>query len=203
MSVERERKRVVVSGVGTCNAGLLSAEKWYREKNAGKDPDPRLLLLSTPQALAESIAGAFGAKGPVLSVNTACAASANAIGYASELIRDGQADAVLTGGADAFSDILYSGFNALESLSPKPAAPYSADREGLSLGEGAGMLVLMSEDVARDKGAPVLAEIAGYGLSADGYHPTAPHPEGLGAARAIQTALTAAGVTADEVKYVN
>jgi len=62
--------------VGTCNAGLLSAEKWYREKTAGENPDPRLLLLSTPQALAESIAGAFGAKGPVLSVNTACAASA-------------------------------------------------------------------------------------------------------------------------------
>ena len=189
--------------VGTCNAGLLSAEKWYREKTAGKDPDPRLLLLSTPQALAESIAGAFGAKGPVLSVNTACAASANAIGYAAELIRDGQADAVLTGGAEALSGILYSGFNCLESLSPDPAAPYSRDRHGLSLGEGSGMLVLLREDLARELGAPILAEILGYSLSADGYHPTAPHPEGQGAGRAIKGALRAAGVDPNEVAYVN
>ncbi|TMK27412.1 MAG: 3-ketoacyl-ACP synthase [Actinobacteria bacterium] len=189
--------------VGTCNAGLLSAEKWYREKTAGENPDPRLLLLSTPQALAESIAGAFGAKGPVLSVNTACAASANAIGYASELIRDGQADAVLTGGAEALSGILYSGFNCLESLSPDPAAPYSRDRHGLSLGEGSGMMVLLREDLARELGAPILAEILGYSLSADGYHPTAPHPEGEGAGRAIKGALRAAGVDPNDVAYVN
>jgi 3-oxoacyl-[acyl-carrier-protein] synthase II len=189
--------------VGTCNAGLLSAEKWYREKGAGEDPDPRLLLQATPQALAESIAGAFGAKGPVLSINTACAASANAIGYASELIRDGQADAVLTGGAEALSGILYSGFNCLESLSPDPAAPYSRDRHGLSLGEGSGMMVLLREDLARELGAPILAEILGYSLSADGYHPTAPHPEGQGAGRAIKGALRAAGVDPDDVAYVN
>ena len=129
-------------------------------------------------------------------MDTACAASANAIGYAAELIREGHADAMLTGGADAFSDILFAGFNALESLSPEPAAPYSFDRKGLSLGEGGGMLVLMDADVAAEIGAPVLAEIVGYGLSADGYHPTAPHPEGRGASRAIQTALRQAGVDA-------
>src|SRR5207237_952357 len=88
------------------------------------------------------------------------------------------ADAVLTGGVDALSDILFSGFNSLESLSPEPAAPYSRTRTGLSLGEGSGMVVLMRESVARELGAPVLAELAGYGLSADGYHPTAPHPDG-------------------------
>ena len=104
--------------------------------------------------MAEALSGAFGLRGPVLSVDTACAASANAIGYAAELIRSGQADAVLTGGADAFSDILYAGFNALESLSPEPAAPYSRDRKGLSLGEGSGMLVLMREDLAHEQGAP-------------------------------------------------
>ena len=126
--------------IGTCNAGLLAAEKWYRDRGEGEDPDPRLLVISTPQGLAETLAGAFEFKGPILSVNTACAASANAIGYASDLIRNGQADAVLTGGAEAMSGILYSGFNCLESLSPHPAAPYSRDREGLSLGEGSGML---------------------------------------------------------------
>src|SRR5262249_35183818 len=146
--------------IGTCNAGLLAAERWYIAKHRGETPDPELLLLSTPQALAEAIASAFGIKGPVLSVNTACAASANAIGYAGELIRYGQADAVLTGGSEALSGVLYSGFNSLESLSPKPAAPYSVDREGLSLGEGSGMLVLMAEEIAEELGAPILAENA-------------------------------------------
>jgi 3-oxoacyl-[acyl-carrier-protein] synthase II len=198
--VPAERWGVVV---GTCNAGLLAGEEWYARKLKGEEPDPRLVLLVPPQAMAEALSGAFGIKGPVLSVDTACAASANAIGYASELIRSGQADAVLTGGADAFSDVLYAGFNALESLSPEPAAPYSRDRKGLSLGEGSGMMVLMRADVAREQDAPVLAEIVGYGLSADGYHPTAPHPEGRGAARAIQAALDSAGVKPDEVRYVN
>ena len=198
--VPGERWGVVI---GTCNAGLLSGEEWYAKRMKGEEPDPRLVLLVPPQAMAEALAGAFGIKGPVLSVDTACAASANAIGYAAELVRTGQADAVLTGGTDAFSDVLYSGFNALQSLSPEPAAPYSADRKGLSLGEGSAMLVVMREDLAREQGADVLAEIAGYGLSADGYHPTAPHPEGRGASRAIKAALRAGGVSPDEVDYVN
>jgi 3-oxoacyl-[acyl-carrier-protein] synthase II len=199
-AVPAERWGVVI---GTCNAGLLAGEEWYRQRKEGKDPDPKLLLLVEPQAMSEAVSGAFGIKGPVLSVDTACAASANAIGYGAELIRLGHVDAVLAGGADAFSDILIAGFNSLESLSPEPAAPYSIDRQGLSLGEGAGMLVLMREDVAKEQGATILAEVAGYGLSADGYHPTAPHPEGKGAARAIKTGLRMAGISPDQVDYVN
>jgi 3-oxoacyl-[acyl-carrier-protein] synthase II len=198
--VPAERWAVVI---GTCNAGLLSGEKWYLDEMQGKKADPQLLMLVPPQAIAEGLSGAFGLKGPVLSIDTACAAGANAIGYAADLIRYGHADVVLTGGADAFSDVLFAGFNCLESLSPEPAAPYSKNRQGLSLGEGSGMLVLVREDVARQAGVPMLAEVLGYGLSADGYHPTAPHPEGKGAARAIQAALTSGGVEAAEVRYVN
>jgi 3-oxoacyl-[acyl-carrier-protein] synthase II len=198
--IPAERWGVVI---GTCNAGLLSFEKWYSAWLKGNTADPRLFRLSPPQALAEAVSGAFGMHGPVVSIDTACAASANAIGYAGELIRNGHADAVLTGGVDALSDILFSGFNSLESLSPEPAAPYSRTRTGLSLGEGSGMVVLMRDSTARELGAPVLAELAGYGLSADGYHPTAPHPEGKGAARAIQSALKAAGIDPAQVAYVN
>src|SRR3954466_10744933 len=198
--IPSERWGVVI---GSCNAGLLAGEEWYRRRREGKEAPRDLLMLVSPQAVAESLASAFGFKGPVLSVNTACDASANAIGYASELIRQGRADAVLAGGAEALSEVLYSGFNALESLSPKPAAPYSRDREGLSLGEGGGMMVLMREDLAQELGAPIKAELLAYSLSADGYHPTAPRPDGVGAGRAIQAALKAAGVTADEVNYVN
>ena len=189
--------------IGTCNAGMVSAERWWLERNAGGTPDKKLVLLIEPQSLAETLSATFGLKGPVLSVNTACAASANAIGYAAELIRQGQADAMLTGGAESLSAILYAGFTCLESLSTKPAAPYSRDRDGLSLGEGSGMIVLMREDLARELGAPIHAELLGYSLSADGYHPTAPHPEGLGAGRAIAAALKRAGVGASEIGYVN
>lgn len=189
--------------MATCNAGLLSGERWYRAKMRGEAADPRLAMLVPPQALAEALGGAFEIKGPVLSIDTACAAGANAIGYAAELIRWGHADAMLTGGSDALSDVLIGGFNSLESLSPKPAQPYSKNRSGLSLGEGSGMLVLIREDLARKMGLPVMAEVLGYGLSADGYHPTAPHPEGKGASRAIRAGLSSAGLTPDRVQYVN
>ncbi len=188
---------------GSCNGGLVSGERALRAELAGEEPDWRLGLLVSPQAVAEELSAAFGLRGPVLSVNTACASGAHAIGHALELIRSGQADAVLVGGSDAFSDVVFAGFNSLESLAAGPAAPYSKDRDGLSLGEGAGMLVLARRDVATAAGAPVLADLLGYGLSADGYHPTAPHPDGIGAARAIGAALSAAGVEPADVDYIN
>jgi 3-oxoacyl-[acyl-carrier-protein] synthase II len=198
--VPPERWGVVVA---SCNAGLLSGEKWYNAKLKGQSADPKLCMLTPPQALAEAVGGAFEVKGPVLSIDTACAAGANAIGYAAELIRWGHADAMITGGSDALSNVLIAGFNSLESLSPKPAQPYSKNRSGLSLGEGSGMMVLVREDLARQMNLPILAEIMGYGLSADGYHPTAPHPEGKGASRAIRAGLNAAGLTPEHVHYVN
>jgi 3-oxoacyl-[acyl-carrier-protein] synthase II len=199
-AISRERWGVVF---GTCNAGLVSGEIWYTERWAGRTPSPRMLVLVPPQSLAEAIGGAFGIRGPVCSVNTACAAGANAIGYAADLIRSGQADAVLAGGSDALSDVLFAGFTALESLSARPAAPFSRHRDGLSLGEGSGMLVLVREDLAAQLGLHARAAVAGYGLSADGYHPTAPHPEGEGAARAMRAALADADVAAGDVGYLN
>jgi 3-oxoacyl-[acyl-carrier-protein] synthase II len=188
---------------GSCNGGLVSGERLLRDQLAGRDPDWRGSLLVSPQATAEALSAAFDLRGPVLSVNTACASGAHAIAHAMELIRGGQADAMLVGGADALCEVVFAGFNSLESLAAGPAAPYSRDRDGLSLGEGSGMLVLVRKDVAGVAGAPVLAEVLGYGLSADGHHPTAPHPQGEGAARAITAALAAAAVSADDVGYVN
>ncbi|MFG2293846.1 beta-ketoacyl synthase N-terminal-like domain-containing protein [Streptomyces sp. NPDC048603] len=198
--VAPERFGVVL---GTCNAGLLSAREWLRAVEDGEVPDPELALLVTPQALAESVGAAFRLRGPVLSINTACASGANAIGLAADLLRAGRADAVLAGGSDAFSDVVFAGFNSLQSLSPEPAAPYCGERQGLSLGEGSGMLVLVRSEFAREHGLSGLADIAGYGLSADGYHATAPHPEGKGAARAIGAALRHSGVTPAQIGYVN
>ncbi|MGW3632693.1 beta-ketoacyl synthase N-terminal-like domain-containing protein [Streptomyces sp. NPDC005122] len=190
---------------GSCNGGLRTAEKLARRSHEGTAPpdDGRHYLLVPPQAIAEALSSAFCLKGPALSVNTACASGAHAIAHAAEAISAGRADAMLAGGSDAFTETAFAGFTSLQSLSTKPAAPYSKDRDGLSLGEGAGMLVLAEESVARAAGAPILAEVLGYGLSADGYHATAPHPEGEGAARAIRGALKAAGITPQDVGYIN
>ncbi|WP_331738858.1 beta-ketoacyl-[acyl-carrier-protein] synthase family protein (plasmid) [Streptomyces sp. NBC_00727] len=190
---------------GSCNGGLRSAEKLARRaetETSGPD-DGRHYLLVSPQAIAEALSSAFGLLGPSVSVNTACASGAHAIAHATEAIGAGRVDAMLVGGSDAFTETAFAGFTSLQSLSTKPAAPYSKDRDGLSLGEGAGMLVLAEESVARAAGAPILAEVLGYGLSADGYHATAPHPKGEGAARAIRSALEAAGITPEDVGYIN
>lgn len=189
--------------VGTCNAGLRSAEHAYRAQLATGTVDWHRYLMIQPQTIAEALAAQFGLHGPVLSVNTACASGAHAIAHAVEMIRRGRVDAMLVGGSDAFCDTVFAGFNSLESLSAAPAAPYSRRRDGLSLGEGAGMLVLTTLPAARAAGAPILAEVLGYGLSADGYHPTAPRPDGGGAARAIAAALADSGVDPHAVDYVN
>lgn len=197
---------------GSCNSGIRSAEKAVRRavdagRTVGADElglgDDRHLLLVSPQFCAEALSAAFGLKGPVLSVNTACASSAHALAHAVEQIRAGRADAMLVGGSDALSEMAYYGFNSVESLSSRPARPYSRDRDGLSLGAGAGMMVLTSAEVALAAGAPIVAEVLGYGMSADGYHATAPHPQGAGAARAIRAAIDTAGLTPVDVPYIN
>ncbi|MBF9070601.1 beta-ketoacyl-[acyl-carrier-protein] synthase family protein [Streptacidiphilus fuscans] len=188
---------------GTCHAGWRSAELALREVQSGRTPDWHRYTFVPPQAGAEALSAAFGLKGPVLSVNTACASSAHAIAHALEVIRAGAADAMLVGGSDAFTESAFAGFSSLWSLSPLPAAPYSKDRSGLTLGEGGGMLLLLSREAAERTGAAIVAEVLGYGLTADGYHPTAPHPEGEGAARAIRAALASSGLTPDDIRYVN
>ncbi len=195
--ISRERWGLVL---GTCMAGFLSIRRWYID---AEQADPQLVRMFLPQDLAEMIGEALGLRGPVLSLSTACAAGANAIGYALDIIRNGHADVMLAGGTDSLSDVLFAGFHCLESLAPDTAAPYSRDRQGLSLGEGGGMLLLVREDLARAAGVRVLGEVLGYGLSADGYHPTAPDPEGRGASRAIRAAMREAGVRPEEVGYIN
>lgn len=197
---------------GSCNSGIRSAEKAVRRAVAAgrtvdvdglRLGDDRHLLLVPPQFCAEALSAAFGLKGPVLSVNTACASSAHALAHAVEQIRAGRADAMLVGGSDALTETAYYGFNSVESLSARPARPYSRDRDGLSLGAGAGMMVLVAAEVALAAGAPIVAEVLGYGMSADGYHATAPHPQGAGAARAIRSAIDTAGLTPEDIPYIN
>ena len=152
----------------------------------------------------------LGAKGPNISVATACAAGAHAIGDACNTILRGQADAMITGGVESvITPTCVAGFNAMKALSTrnddpqKASRPFDRDRDGFVVGEGAGILILEELNHALDRGATILAEMAGYGQSGDGYHMTSPSPDGDGMIRCMQAALDSAGITCEAIDYIN
>jgi 3-oxoacyl-[acyl-carrier-protein] synthase II len=150
----------------------------------------------------DAVAHVLGVLGPRAVIATACAAGSNAIGLARDKLWAGEAQAMLAGGVDVLSAATYSGFSSLQALSSQPCSPYSRS-EGINLGEGAAFLVLEPLDAARARGAEILVEVLGYGLSADAYHPTAPDPTGRGPVVAVRRALDDAGVEPTDVSYVN
>ena len=152
----------------------------------------------------------FGAKGPNLATCTACTASAHAIGDSFEIIKRGAADVMISGGAEAaVCPMGIGGFGALRALSTRndepmrASRPFDRERDGFVLGEGAGMLILEELEFALRRGAPIYAEMVGYGMSADAYHMTAPSEDGDGAYRVMEAALHSAGVAPDAVDYIN
>lgn len=152
----------------------------------------------------------LGAKGPNISVATACAAGAHAVGDACNTILRGQADAMITGGVESvITPTCIAGFNAMKALSTrnddpeKASRPFDRDRDGFIVGEGAGILVLEDLDHALKRGATILAEMAGYGQSGDGYHMTSPSPDGDGMIRCMQAAIDSAGIPCDAIDYIN
>ncbi len=149
------------------------------------------------------IADEFGLLGPSLAVATACSSGALAIAMAAELIQSGEADVMLAGGADSLSRMTWGGFQSLLLVDASGCRPFDAARAGMSLGEGAAVLMLEAEETARKRGAKILARLTGWGASCDAHHATAPHPEGAGALAAMQSALRRAGLVAAEIDYVN
>jgi 3-oxoacyl-[acyl-carrier-protein] synthase II len=149
------------------------------------------------------IARAVGAGGMVLTLPAACAAGNYAIGFAADMIRTGRADVVITGAAELLQELQFSGFVRLAAMAPNRCQPFDLNRQGLILGEGAGILVLESEAHAVRRNAPVLAEVGGYGLSCDAYHITRPHPEAHGSITAMRGAITRSGLTPADVDFVN
>ncbi|MBW1729926.1 MAG: beta-ketoacyl-ACP synthase II [Deltaproteobacteria bacterium] len=156
------------------------------------------------------IAIEFGARGPNLSIETACAASAHAVGESFRLIREGIADAMITGGSEAVvTPLALGGFCSMRALSTrndepeKASRPFDLDRDGFVMGEGAGILILEELDQALERGANIYAEVIGYGMSADAYHVSAPEPEGEGAISCMKMALQYAGLRPEDVDYIN
>ncbi|HEY5346031.1 MAG TPA: beta-ketoacyl-[acyl-carrier-protein] synthase family protein, partial [Verrucomicrobiae bacterium] len=149
------------------------------------------------------IANDFGLFGPGLTISTACSSGALAIATAAELIMAGEADVMLAGGADSLSLMTWGGFNALLLTDAAGCRPFDATRSGMTLGEGAAMLVIESEASAQKRGAKILARLAGWGASCDAHHATAPHPEGAGALAAMQAALRRANLDATNIDYIN
>jgi 3-oxoacyl-[acyl-carrier-protein] synthase II len=194
---------VIGSGIG----GMGTFERSCDEL---RDRGPeRVSPLAIPLIMGNAASGVLamrhGLRGPVFGVMSACASGSHAIGTAARLIESGEANAVLAGGAEAtLTPLARAAFSAMEATSPTGVSrPFDARRDGFVMGEGAGVLVLESGELARERGARVLGEVLGYGASADAHHLTAPDPTGEAAALAITRALDDAGVNADQIDYVN
>jgi len=156
------------------------------------------------------IAIEFGAKGPNLSIETACAASCHAVGESFRYIHEGIADAMITGGSEVVvTPLALAGFCSMRALSTRNDAPQSAsrpfdmDRDGFVMGEGAGILILEEMELALERGANIYAEVVGYGLSGDAYHVSAPDPEGEGAIHCMSMAIERAGLQPEDIDYIN
>lgn len=198
------RETTLVS-TGTSTGGLLEGESFYlRRRDRGRLKTAVSKVLQQPTSgPSDAIAKAFSFGGGVLSNATACASAGAAIGIAADAIRNGRADAAIAGGTDALCRLTYSGFNVLQAVDANPCSPFDSSRQGITLGEGAGYIVLERWEDAVARGATILAELAGYGASCDAHHPTAPAEDGRGAAAAMSYAMREGGVTADAIDYVN
>lgn len=207
--VDLERLGVVIaSGIG----GVTSLLEQYRtliDKGA-RLVSPHTVPMIMPNGPAANVGLEFKAKAGVHTPVSACASGAEAVGYALDMIRNNRADMVIAGGVEASVDALpMAGFAAMKALStrndsPERASrPYDADRDGFVLGEGGGVLVLEEYEHAKARGARIYCEIAGQGLTSDGYHIAAPDPEGRGVIRAMQFALRDAGLTTKDIFHLN
>ena len=205
----RQRIGVIIgSGVG----GLLTMETQAHVLE-GKGPgrvSPFTVPMMIPNMATGLAAIALGAQGPSSAVATACAAGSNAIGDAFRLLQQGHADAMVCGGAEsAITPLGVAGFASAKALSfrnddPATASrPFDAERDGFVIGEGSGILVLETLDHAQARGAEILGEVVGYGMTCDAHHITSPIPGGLGGARAMSLALADSGLKAADIDYVN
>jgi 3-oxoacyl-[acyl-carrier-protein] synthase II len=189
--------------LGAGAAGMSSAEVYHRQLLAGKRPRPSLIVPFIPSYATDQLAERYCLQGPRFTITTACSSSATAIAYGAELICAGMADIMVCGGGEALSELTFGGFCSLQVMDPLPCRPFDAHRQGLSLGEGAAVLILENKERARKRGIPIYGELLGYALGGEAFHITAPEETGKEEARIMKEALRDAGIAAHEVDYLN
>jgi 3-oxoacyl-[acyl-carrier-protein] synthase II len=192
--------------LGTTGGGILLGEAYFRQ--ALRQPlqhrqQATRAVYYQPQVQARMILDAFGFNGPITIISNACASGGNAIGHAWDLIRSGQAKRVVAGGYDALCEMVFSGFDSLQALSPTVCRPFDARRDGLALGEGAAAMMLETLESAQRRGAEILGELIGYGTAIDQHHLTQPHPQGSTTLMVMKQACASAGVTPEDIDYIN
>ncbi len=195
------RRMGAFQGAGT--SGLPSAEAYLKAQLAGQRPGAAEPVYQSPNLITDVLAGVLGAMGARSTIMNACSSSSLALGQAWEHISGGELDLAVAGGAESLCMTTYAGFSSLKAMDAELCRPFSRDRAGLNLGEGSAQFILEPLDQALARGAEIFAELLGYGASLDAHHPTAPHPEGEGAARAMRMALDCAGLDAGEVDLIS
>ncbi|HSM13582.1 MAG TPA: beta-ketoacyl-[acyl-carrier-protein] synthase family protein [Thermoanaerobaculia bacterium] len=194
---------------GSSTGGMLESEEFYARLLARAEaegaPRPRLggLVSQPPSGPGDAVARAHGVTGPVETVASACASATLALGAALEALRAGEVDLVLAGGSDSFCRLTFAGFNSLRAVDELPCRPFRIERLGMTIGEGAAVLVLETRERAAARGARPLAWLAGVGASCDAHHMTAPDPEGDGISRAVAAALADAGRGPGSIDFVD
>lgn len=191
--------------IGTTSGGMSYGEDYYKSlhRRSSLRRMPRLIANYPSQKAVVDALEAFEIDAPCQIIANACASGTNAIGHAFECIRSGRYQRVLTGGYDAISELVHVGFDSLQASTPDKCRPFDRQRSGMTLGEGAAILALENLESARVRGANILAEIIGYGISTDNFHMTQPNPSGVGPRAAMEQALRSAGIAATSVDYIN
>jgi 3-oxoacyl-[acyl-carrier-protein] synthase II len=200
----------VITGCGLGGLSILEDTCLTLTRKGPRRVSPFFIPMMIGNMAPGMISIQFGAKGPNASIATACAAGAHAVGDSFKIIHEGRADAMITGGVESvINPTCIAGFNSMKALSTRNDAPHEAsrpfdrDRDGFVVGEGSGILIIEALEHALDRGAHIYAELTGYGMSSDGYHMTAPPPDGSGAINCMNAALNDAGLSCDKIDYIN
>lgn len=189
--------------IGTTVGSTMTDEGFYRDFKGNMNPDMTRIKRFLSGNPASVVARELGLNGPIQTVVNACSSGTDAIGMGASWIRSGVCDMVIAGGADELCRVTYNGFISLMITDDSPCRPFDRDRKGLNLGEGAGMLILESDSIIEERKKKARAFVLGYGSACDGYHLTAPSPEGKGLRNAMKDALMESGKTAGDIAFIN
>ena len=189
--------------VGTTSGGMSFGENFYRSLGNGNGCSAALIANYPPQKQIVDAMEKFGINVPAEVIANACASGTNAIGHAFNAIRAGRYQRILAGGYDALSELVFVGFDSLQAATPEKCRPFDCNRSGMVLGEGAALFALEELESARSRGAEILGEIIGYGISTDNHHLTQPNPDGSGPRRAMEQALAQPRLAPDQIGYIN